>query len=109
MTNEEFDRKIEFLLNQQAKLDSDMQRLEAAHTFTAEALTRLIETVGSLATVMFEGFKVLDNKIQALAESQKLMTETQKRTDESLRNLAELIERHIREGHHGPGPLGSET
>ena len=126
MTNEEFDRKVEFLLNQQAKLDADMQRLEAAQTFTAQALTRLVETVSSLSTIMLEGFKVLDNKIQnvaqslqaldeshrALTESHRALTEqtaeSQKLTDLALRNLAELMDRHLREGHHG-GPLGSET
>ncbi len=133
MTNEEFDRKVEFLLNQQAKLDADMQRLEAAQTFTAQALTRLVETVSSLSTIMLEGFKVLDNKIQnvaqslhalteshhalteshhALTESHRALTdqtaESQRLTDLALRNLAELMDRHLREGHHG-GPLGSET
>ena len=129
MTNEEFDRKVEFLLNQQAKLDTDMQRLEAAQTFTAQTLTRLVETVSSLSTIMLEGFRVLDNKIQdvaqslhSLAESHRALTESHRALTESHntltashrvlteshRNLADLLERHIREGHHG-GPLGSET
>ena len=34
MSNEEWERKMEFLLNQQAQFDIDMSRLEAAQAAT---------------------------------------------------------------------------
>ena len=98
---DEFDRKAEFLLNQQAKFDADMRRLEAAQEATQESLKRVNEKVEHLAGFIHEGFgltltlfKDTDAKFDALAESQKL-------TDQKLRDLAALVDRHIREGHKG--------
>jgi len=118
MTNEEWDRKAEFLLNQQAKFDAGMQELHAgmqelkeaqaiseqkiakvteASSLAVEAVTILIGVTDNLANVtanlantMFEGFKQTDEKIDALIDSQI-------RTEESLRKT---FERHLRD-HHG--------
>jgi hypothetical protein len=98
MNNEEFDRnferKMEFFLHQQARFDADMQRLEEAQTRTEKVVARVENVVPRLSSLVFEGFKITDSKIQALAESQKL-------TDEKLRELAATVDRHIREGHRG--------
>lgn len=87
MSNEEWDRKAEFLLNQQAKFDADMARLEAAQAESAKRLDRLEEFLSSQATIMFEGLKVL--------------RETQKLTEEALRRLILRFDRHLTEGHPG--------
>ena len=98
MNNEEFDkhfeRKMEFFLHQQARFDADMQQLKEAQTRTEKVVARAENVVASLSSLVFEGFKITDSKIQALAESQKL-------TDENLRELAATVDRHIREGHRG--------
>lgn len=94
MTNEEWDRKAEFLLNQQAKFDADMEKLKEAQAGTQQKLDRATENIGHLAGFIHEGFgltlnlfKNTDAKIEALADS--------------LRDLAALVDRHIREGHKG--------
>ena len=101
MTNEEWDRKAEFLLNQQAKFDADMEKLKEAQENSQQTLERANEKIEHLAGFIHEGFgltltlfKDTDAKFEALAESQKL-------TDQKLRDLAALVDRHIREGHKG--------
>lgn len=101
MTNEEWDRKVEFLLNQQAKFDAEMHELKQAQAETEHSFKRVNEKIEHLGNFIHEGFgltltlfKHSEAKIEALAESQKL-------TDEKLRALAALLDRHIREGHKG--------
>jgi len=67
-----FERKMEFLLNQQAKFDAEMNELKAAEANTDKAVARTADILSSLTSVMFEGFKITDGKIKELAESQKL-------------------------------------
>lgn len=114
MTNEEFERKIEFIVNQQAQFAVDIQKLQeaqavttqdianankvAAHAaeaaaVTAETLTGFITATHDGFRYVFESFKHTDAKIDALVDSQML-------TDEKIRDLTALVDRHIREGHH---------
>jgi hypothetical protein len=101
MTNEEFDRKAEFLLNQQARFDADIQKLQEAQAETVKNVDRLTgvvehmtSVVDRLATVthegfrfVFESFKETNAKIDALVDSQILTNER--------------LNRHINEGHIG--------
>ncbi|MBI2817577.1 MAG: hypothetical protein HYX72_11615 [Acidobacteria bacterium] len=124
MTNEEFERKIEFIVNQQAQFASDIQQLRDSHKQTDELLTRLVN-------VTFTGFSEVNAKIDALVDGQIRLTDgqirltdAQARTDEAvrnlsakldtladsqirteanLRNLSDVVDRHIREGRNG-GP-----
>jgi len=91
MNNEDFDRKMEFIVNQQAQFAVAMERLKesqaqteknvAQNTETAaqtlEAVAQTAETVARLANVTYEGFKQtfasfkeIDAKIEALVNSQ---------------------------------------
>ena len=85
MTNEEFDRRMEFFLHNQAQFDADMRRLEAAQAETQKLVAQTAQTVSSLTTVTFEGFKIL--------------SEAQKLTEEQLRKLMARTDRHLREDH----------
>ena len=89
MTNEEFEqrwnRKVEFILNQQAQHEAEWMKLKAAQAATDKALTRLADIISSLTAVTFEGFKVL--------------SETQKRTEEELQKLMGRVKRHLSEDH----------
>ena len=87
MSNEEWDRKAEFLLNQQAKFDADMEEMKAFQKETEKKLDRLEEFLSSQTTLMFEGFRVL--------------RETQKKTEEALQKLITRFDRHLAEGHPG--------
>ena len=86
MSNEEWDRKVEFILNQQAQFEIDMIELKAAQAASEKKLDRVAETLSSYATILYEGFKVTDAEIQALKESQKL-------TDEQLRKFITKVDR----------------
>ena len=111
MTNEEFNRKIEFILNRQADFEARMHHVReaqrkdrrkldetAAETRnTTEALAELIDVTAVLTNTVVDGMrdsfetrKQTEEKINALIDSQI-------RTDESLRKM---FERHLRD-HHG--------
>jgi hypothetical protein len=113
MTNEEWDRKAEFLLNQQAKFDADMQGLQEAHAanekkivkaaetaaraaeatlHVAESVTKLAETVGNLTTATHEGFRMVFDGMKRTDEKINVLIDSQIRSDER-------FERHLRENH----------
>ena len=96
MSNEEWERKMEFLLNNQAQFEADMIELKAAQKQTEKSLARAAEILASQSTIMFEAFKITDAEIKELKDSQKL-------TDEALRKLLSRFDRHLSEGHPGLG------
>ena len=83
MSNEDFERKIEFIVNHQAQFAVDLQQLR-------EAQARTDEVVNRLATATLEGFKDVNTKIDALVDSQM-------RTEENIRNLTAVIDHYFRE------------
>ena len=85
MTNEEWDRKTEFLLSQQAKFDADMQELKEAQKKNEKYIAQTAEMISSCASVMFESFKITDAKIRELANE--------------IRGVNTKLDRHIDEGH----------
>ena len=85
MTNEEFERHVEFSVQQQARFEARMDRLEAAQAETQKKLDRTAEILSSQTAVTFEGFKVL--------------SELHKLTEEELRKLTARMDRHLREDH----------
>lgn len=103
MTNEEFEKTKEFILQQQARFASDIQRSREAQTQTdlvlthvGEVLAQTGEIVGRLANVTHEGFKDVNAKINALVDSEirtdekiKALVESQLRTDEKINALVD--------------------
>ena len=87
MSNEEVDRRIAFIIEQQAQFASDIQQLREVQVQTEHVVARL-------ASVTLEGFKDVNAKINALADSQM-------RTDENLRNLVAVVDRYFSEGRNG--------
>ena len=85
MTNEEWDRKAEFLLNRQAQFHVDMEELKEAQKKTEKFLAETAEMISSCTSVMFEGFKITDAKIREVAQE--------------IQNLNGKVNRHIDEGH----------
>lgn len=122
MSNEEFERRMEFFLNQQARFDARMQRIEESHAKTEQelaksaeictrndaAIAHLAESVSGLTVSVIElksltvegfsrmlgGFKDTNAKIDALVNSQIL-------TEERLQHLMATFDRHISDGHGG--------
>jgi ElaB/YqjD/DUF883 family membrane-anchored ribosome-binding protein len=97
MTNEEIEKRIEFIIEQQAQFTSDIQQLRESQAQTDQLLNRL-------ASVTLEGFKDVNAKIDALVDSHIRLTDSherlsdsQARTDESLRNLIAITDRYFRD------------
>ena len=91
MNNEEFEKRMEFIIEQLAQFATDIQLLRESQAQTDQLVTRL-------ANVTFEGFKDVNAKIDALADSHIRLTEAQSRTDENLRNLIAVVDRYFSEG-----------
>ena|SRR6266567_3734126 len=94
MNNEEFERKMAFIIEQQAQFASDIQRLQESQTRTDQVVAQMGEIVARLANVTLEGFNGVNAKINALVDSQI-------RTDENVRNLVAVVDRYFSDGRNG--------
>ena len=94
MSNEEVERRIAFIIEQQAQFASDIQQLREVQGQTEQIVARLAEAT-------LEGFKDVNAKINALVDSQITLTEAQSRTDESLKNLISVTDRYFSERRNG--------
>jgi hypothetical protein len=94
MTNEEFEKRMEFILGQQAQFSADIQQLREVQAQTETIVARL--ALGTL-----ERFDDVNAKISMLVDSQINLNEAQSRTDESLRNLIAVVDRYFAEGRNG--------
>ena len=101
MTNEDFEKTKEFILQQQAQFTSDMQQLREAQAKTDQVVTQTVEIVGRLANATLEGFKDVNAKIDVLVDSQINLSEAQSRTHEDLTNLIAVVDRYFTEGRNG--------
>ena len=120
MTNNEyFERKMNFILEQQAQFAADMQRLEESQARTdqvvadlgeavTQAVTQTAEVVTRLANVTHAGFTDVNAKINALVDAQIRSEEKSVRTDEniaraeeSIKRLSDTVDRYIRERRNG--------
>jgi len=101
MNNEEFERKMTFIVDQQAQFAADIQQMREFQAQTENV-------VGRLAHATLEGFKDVNAKINALVDAQIRLNASQAhtdenlaRTDENLRNLIAVVDRYFREGRNG--------
>jgi dephospho-CoA kinase len=94
MSNEEFEKKMEFILNQQAQFSSGLGELKDIVVQLARpSLNRFEATDKRLDDV--------DERIAALVDSQIDTEEKMKKTDEALRNLIAVVDRYFSEGRNG--------
>jgi len=91
MTNEQFERRMEFIVEQQAKNTVDIQKLQEAqteltkkHNHLTEALTVVVGMVGRLA----EAQERTEEKLTEL-------TNKQAETDDRLNVLVGVVERYF--------------
>ena len=94
MNNEEIDRKMAFIVEQQAQSVADIQQMRKLQAQTENV-------VGRLAYATLEGFKDVNGKIDSLVDSQIRLTESQTHTDATLRNLIAVVDRYFSDGRNG--------
>jgi len=126
MTPEELERRMEFIIEQQAQFaahigelregDARLRDQQAVLTASLLRLAELMEESNTRFEERFqrneERFMKTDDRLKDLAESQKRTDEQLRRTDEHLRETDErlnaligLFERHVT----GPGHAGRAT
>ena len=111
MNEEERQRQMDFILNQQAQFAADIQKLQESLSALMESQAETAQIVNRLAAVTVEGFKQTNAKIDTLidaqtrtegaltrlAEAQTQLAEAQTHTDQRLDALIDII----REGRNG--------
>jgi predicted extracellular nuclease len=101
MNNEEFERRMAFIVEQQAQFAADILQLREVQGQLQETQVQTENVVGRLAHATLEGFRDVNSKIDSLVDSQIRLTEAQTHTDENLRNLITVVDRYFSEGRNG--------
>ncbi|HYN25792.1 MAG TPA: hypothetical protein VES69_12195 [Pyrinomonadaceae bacterium] len=101
MSNEEIERRMAFIVEQQAQFAVDIQQLRESQSELQATQAQTEQIVARLANVTLEGFKGVNAKIDALVDSQIRTDENISRTDENLRNLIAVVDRYFSEGRNG--------
>jgi len=101
MSNEEWERKMEFLLNQQARFDAEMYELKAAQARTEETVERAAKNISHLAGFTNEGFGLIMNLFKETNIEIKALKESHKLTEELLQKFIAKVDRLTGEGQNG--------
>jgi septal ring factor EnvC (AmiA/AmiB activator) len=101
MTNEELEKKIEFIVEQQAQFTADIQKLQEAQARTDQIVNRLATATLNRFETTDKRVDDIDDRISALVNSQVRTEENVKKTDENLRNLIAVVDRYFHEGRNG--------
>jgi hypothetical protein len=88
MTNEEFEKRKEFILEQRALFAVGMHRLREAQAHTELVVRQTEEIVARLESEIREGSKEWRAKLDALNNSQM-------ETEKALRKLRSTLDRHL--------------
>ncbi len=103
MSNEEMVKKMEFIVEHQAKFAAEIEIMREVQTEQynrlSNALIGVVDIVGSLTRAQMR----TDERVGSLEESFTRLAQAQTRTEESLKLLINVVERHI----HGNG--GAES
>jgi translation initiation factor 2B subunit (eIF-2B alpha/beta/delta family) len=106
MANDDIDRKIEFIVNQQAQFSADIIELKELHVKAEARMTNLENVVLRLVDVVETGFSTLTDRMNDMVTAQTLLdtrmaelAESQTHTDQRLNALIDIV----REGRNGKG------
>jgi hypothetical protein len=94
MSNEDFAKKAEFIVEQQAQFASQIGQLE-------DLVTRLAKATIDRFQISDKRVDEMDERIAALINSQIHTEENVRKTDEHLRNLIAVVDRYFSEGRNG--------
>ena len=102
MSNEEMNKKMEFIVEQQAQFAADIQSMREIHAADSklwkDRLAAVVDIMGSLARAQERSEERINSLAEAherTEESIKRLTEAGARTDERLNNLINVVERHV--------------
>lgn len=98
MTNEDRDKTIDFILEQQAKLTVDMQQLAEAGVAAEKRISRLEGAIVTVVNMIGESNRRTDAKI---AEMNEKWNEKWIETSERLDNFIFVLEKYISERQNG--------
>ncbi len=101
MTNEEWDRKVEFIVNQQAQFSADIQHLKELNAQAIERMTQADVRMTRMEGIILAVHEDTNAKFAALVDSHMRLLESQTRTDERLNSFINVVERYISEGRNG--------
>ena len=94
MSNEDFEKRAGFIIEQQAQFASQIGQL-------VELVTRLAKATSDRFQISDKRVDEMDQRIAALINSQIHTEENVKKTDEHLRNLIVVVDRCFSEGRNG--------
>ena len=108
MTNDEIQKRMEFIIEQQAQFAADIQLLretQAAdskllkekHNSLTEALTTVVGMIGKLSAAQ----ERTDAQVAELADRMITLTDAQVSTDERLNMIIGMVERYFSDGRNG--------
>ena len=92
MTEDEMNRKMEFIVKQQAQFGADIQMLEERQ----ERFQGQLETLSVVANTALETSTKTSEVVTTLATT---LSDAQLETQRQIARVAMLLESHIREGH----------
>jgi hypothetical protein len=102
MTNEDFQSKIEFIINQQAQFSSDLGALQDLVTRLAVAGRDRFSDHDARIAALTDAQIRSEERISRIADAYLRLTETQAQTNERLNALINVVERFISEKRNGP-------
>lgn len=97
MTNEEMQRAMDFIVEQQAQTSAKIDALTKTQNRAEERWSRTEEGIRALLSIA----EVHEKEIQANTQQILSLGETTKATDERLNALINVVERHISNGRNG--------
>ena len=105
MGNENIEKLMAFMLDQQTRFASKIGQLEDILGQAEDIIVRLAK--GTLDRVEATDRRVdnIDERISALVDSQMRTEENVKKTDENLRNLIAVVDRYLSEGRNGDSTI----
>jgi len=97
MTNEEMQRAMGFIVEQQAQSGAKIDALAEAQTRNAEGIRALL----SIAEIHEREISTLSHQISSVSRDIGTLSETTRATDDRLNALINVVERQISEGRNG--------
>ena len=109
MTEEERQRQMDFMLNQQAQFVTDIQSLQEAIQGLQETHVAAEKRMTRIESVLVKGYQETTSNINALIESQEAMIQAQHRTDERLNIFINVVERTLSGGNGKPKSMRKQA